>query len=155
MYRSRFRGQSCAQLRRLTGSCVGPRLGRRSIAQPFDEPLSVVPADELPNEPPGLLEGFEAVQVEALLLQRPQKALDDPVTLGFADVEIVIPSHLTSSIQASATYWGSQSHRSFSPRATSFANDPKAWGTPRRIGSSAAQRSPRLATCQPTSSSMP
>ncbi len=43
------------------------------------------------------------------------------------DGEIVIPSHFTSVIQASAMYCGAQSQRIASPRATSFWKPPKAW----------------------------
>src|SRR5438132_5979810 len=50
------------------------------------------------------------------------------------DGDIVIPSHFTSSIHASAMYCGPQSHRIRSPRATSLPNRPKAWRTPCRIG---------------------
>src|SRR5438034_6280166 len=37
--------------------------------------------------------------------------------------------------------------------ATSLPKRPKAWRTPWRMGSSAAQRSPSFAVCQPTTSS--
>jgi hypothetical protein len=66
---------------------------------------------------------------------------------------MVIPNHFTSLIQASAMYWGPQSHRIRRPRATSFAKWPNTWRTPWRSGSRAAQRSPIFAVCQPTSSS--
>src|SRR4029434_578477 len=46
------------------------------------------------------------------------------------DGVIVIPSHFTSLIHASAMYCGPQSQRIRSPRATSFAKRPKAWRTP-------------------------
>src|SRR5213594_878270 len=68
------------------------------------------------------------------------------------DGVIVIPSHFTSLIHASAMYCGPQSHRIRKPRATSFANSPNTWRTPCRRGSSAAQRSPIFAVCQPTGS---
>jgi hypothetical protein len=42
------------------------------------------------------------------------------------DGEIVIPSHFTSLIQASAMYCGPQSQRIASPRAMSFRKSPKA-----------------------------
>src|SRR5262245_23070193 len=66
------------------------------------------------------------------------------------DGEIVHPNHFTSLIQASAMYCGPQSQRSARPRATSLPNRSKAWRTPCRIGSRAAQRSPSFAVCQPT-----
>lgn len=66
---------------------------------------------------------------------------------------MVMPNHFTSLIHASAMYWGPQSQRRRTPRATSLPKTPNACRTPCRIGSSAAQRSPSLATCQPTSSS--
>ena len=50
------------------------------------------------------------------------------------DGEIVIPSHFTSLIHASAMYCGPQSQRIASPRATSFRKSPKAWRTPWRMG---------------------
>src|SRR5947209_18576602 len=60
------------------------------------------------------------------------------------DGVMVIPSHFTSLIHASAMYCGPQSQRIRSPRATSFAKRPNTWRTPWRSGSSAAQRSPIL-----------
>src|SRR2546427_9126875 len=66
---------------------------------------------------------------------------------------MVMPSHFTSLIQASAMYCGPQSHRRRRPRVISLPKAPKACRTPWRIGSSAAQRSPILAVCQPTISS--
>src|SRR5262245_53564496 len=65
---------------------LGPGLRRRSIREALDQPLVVVPGDELGDHPPRLLERLEPVQVEALLLQRPHEALNDAVALGLAHV---------------------------------------------------------------------
>jgi len=51
----------------------------------------------------------------------PLKALQEK--FGFE----LIPNHFTSLIQASAMYWGPQSHRIRRPRATSFAKRPNTW----------------------------
>lgn len=53
---------------------IGSGLSRRPIRQPLDEPLGVVPPDELPDESSGL-KRLKAMQVEALLLQRLEEAL--------------------------------------------------------------------------------
>ena len=71
------------------------------------------------------------------------ESLDEPLGVAAGD---------ELSDVASAMYCGPQSQRIRSPRATSFANRPKAWRTPWLSGSSAAQRSPIFAVCQPTSS---
>lgn len=70
----------------LLAACAAPRLGRRPIAQSFDEPLPVVPHDERRDDRPGLLEALEAVEVQALLLERSHEPLDAPVALGLPDV---------------------------------------------------------------------
>jgi hypothetical protein len=122
------------------------------MAEPLDQPLGVVPRDELPDDAPRLVEGPELVQVDALLLERAHEA---PLHSGSPtyEGEIVQPSHFTSLIQASAIYCGPQSHRIAKPRATSLPNRPKAWRTPWRMGSRAAQLSPSFAVCHPTTSS--
>ena len=51
------------------------------MIQSFDEPLVVVALDEGANDPARLLEGVEAMQPEALFLQRADEALDDAVAL--------------------------------------------------------------------------
>src|SRR5437870_8887056 len=56
------------------------------MAEPLDEPLGVVAGDELGDEPLRLDERLELMEIEALLLQRPHKALDDAVALRLADV---------------------------------------------------------------------
>src|SRR5438132_236165 len=68
---------------------------------------------------------------------------------------MVMPSHFTSLIQASAMYCGPQSHRRRRPRAISLPKAPKACRTPWLIGSSAPQRPPLLAGWQPTTTSPP
>src|SRR5215467_1485849 len=52
----------------------------------LDEPLGVVAHDELADEPTRLGETLEAMEIEALLLQRAHEALDDAVALRLADV---------------------------------------------------------------------
>lgn len=56
------------------------------MAEPLDEPLGVVADDELADEPSRLGEILKAMQIQALLLERPHEALDDAVALGLADV---------------------------------------------------------------------
>src|SRR5207237_9035479 len=56
------------------------------MAEPLDEPLGVVARDELADDPPRLGETLEAMEIEALLLQRSHKALDDTIALRRADV---------------------------------------------------------------------
>ena len=51
---------------------------------PLEKPAVVVALDEGPDHFPGLLEGFEVVQVDALLLERPDEALGDAVALRLA-----------------------------------------------------------------------
>src|SRR3989442_12364731 len=116
------------------------------MAEPLDEPLRVVARDELADDAARLGEILEAMEIDALLLERAHEALDHAVALRLADVRraIVIPSHFTSLIQASAMYCGPQSHRIRSPRATSFANRPKRRPTPCRSGSWAAPRAPLI-----------
>ncbi len=46
---------------------------------PFGEPLTVVRFDELPNHLSRFLDRLEVVQVQTLLLQRPNPTLHDPV----------------------------------------------------------------------------
>src|SRR4029453_1846691 len=74
-----------------SASCGGPPalsscLRRGPVVEPLDQPLVVVAGDELGDDPSPLLQRLEAVEVEALLLERPHKALDDAVALGLADV---------------------------------------------------------------------
>lgn len=70
LYRTRFPGHSSTQLRCLPNLSIGPRLGRRAMPEPLDEPCGVVPLDELADDRPGLLQSLEPMQVETLLLQR-------------------------------------------------------------------------------------
>src|SRR5437667_12410246 len=56
------------------------------MAEPLDEPLGVVARDELADDPPRLGEILEAMEIEALLLQRSHEALDDAIALRLADV---------------------------------------------------------------------
>src|SRR5690349_22080394 len=56
------------------------------MAQPLDEPLAIVPRDELADDPARLGEILEAMEIEALLLQRAHEAFDDAVALRLADV---------------------------------------------------------------------
>src|SRR5262249_43165352 len=56
------------------------------MAKSLDEPLGVVARDELADEPARVGETLEAMEIEALLLERPHEALDDAIALRFADV---------------------------------------------------------------------
>src|SRR5690349_3540995 len=56
------------------------------MAEALDQPLGVVPCDELTDDLLRLLEARELVQVDALLLERAHEALDDAVALGLAHV---------------------------------------------------------------------
>src|SRR5512132_804886 len=65
---------------------LGPRLGRGPVAEALDQPLVVVAVDERGNHPARRLQRLEAMQVEALLLERPHEPLDHAVALGLAHV---------------------------------------------------------------------
>src|SRR5262245_24250986 len=125
------------------------------MAEPLDQPLGVVTLDELADDSARLDETLEAMKIEALLLERPHEPLDDAIAFRLADVRRSDghpqPLHLVDP-GIGDVYCGPQSHRIRSPRATSFAKRPNTWRTPWRSGSSAAQRSPIFAVCQPTSS---
>src|SRR5262249_14041511 len=56
------------------------------MTEPLDEPLGVVARDELADDPACLGETPEAMEIEALLLERAHEALDDAIALRFADV---------------------------------------------------------------------
>src|SRR5512132_1230674 len=56
------------------------------MTEPLDEPLGVVPRDELADEPARLGEVLEAMEIEALLLERAHEALNDAVALRLPDV---------------------------------------------------------------------
>src|SRR5262245_63015242 len=56
------------------------------MAEPLDEPFGVVARDELADDPAGFGKTLEAMQIEALLLERPHEAFDDAVALRLADV---------------------------------------------------------------------
>src|SRR5438093_8760311 len=56
------------------------------MAESLDEPLGVVPRDELADDPARLGETLEAMEIEALLLERAHEALDDAIALRLADV---------------------------------------------------------------------
>src|SRR5206468_96470 len=56
------------------------------MAEPLDEPLGVVARNELADDPARLGEALEAMEIEALLLERPHEPLDDAIALGLADV---------------------------------------------------------------------
>ena len=47
------------------------------MAESLDEPLGVVPGDELADDPAHLRERLEAMEIEALLLERPHEPLND------------------------------------------------------------------------------
>src|SRR6266567_5959260 len=64
----------------------GPRGHRRLMAESLDEPLGVIARDELPDDPVRLGETLEAMEIEALLLQRPHEPLDDAVALRLPDI---------------------------------------------------------------------
>jgi hypothetical protein len=103
------------------------------MAVTLDEPCTVVPLDERRDIALGVREIREPVQPQALLLQRPHVALDDPVALWFPD-ERRIPSHRSSAPNARAVYCGPQSLRIVSPLAMSLRNPPNAYRTPWGIG---------------------
>src|SRR5499426_765467 len=56
------------------------------MAESLDEPFGVVARDELADDPARVGEALEAMEIEALLLERAHEALDDAVALGLADV---------------------------------------------------------------------
>src|SRR5213593_2560290 len=56
------------------------------MAEPLDEPLGVVPRDELADDPARLGETLEAMEIETLLLEGPHESLDDAIALRLADV---------------------------------------------------------------------
>src|SRR5262245_30783981 len=56
------------------------------MAEPLDQPLGVVARDELADDPVRLGETLEAMEIEALLLERPHESLDDAIAFGLADV---------------------------------------------------------------------
>src|SRR5260370_5531896 len=56
------------------------------MAVPLEQPLCVVALDELRDHPPRFVERREVVEVQALLFQRPDPALHDPVAFGLPDV---------------------------------------------------------------------
>src|SRR5215813_9553898 len=56
------------------------------MPEPLDEPLAIVARDELADDPARLGEILEAMEIEALLLERAHEALDDAVALWLADV---------------------------------------------------------------------
>src|SRR5215510_6673045 len=56
------------------------------MAESLDEPLGVVARDELADDPARLGETLEAMEIEALLLERPHEPLDDAIALRLADV---------------------------------------------------------------------
>src|SRR5215468_12422538 len=56
------------------------------MAEALDEPLGVVAGDELADDPARFGQTLEAMEIEALLLQRAHEALDDAVALRLADV---------------------------------------------------------------------
>ena len=56
------------------------------MAEPLDEPLGVVASDELADDCARFGQRREAMQVEALLLQRPHEAFRHAVALRLADV---------------------------------------------------------------------
>jgi hypothetical protein len=107
------------------------------VLQAFDEPLGVVPSDELPDEPPRLREARELVQVDALFLERAHEAFGDAIALWFADVRrrdrAPEPLHLVDPgvgdvLRAPVTAQRQAARQS-------LPNRPKAGRTPWRIGS--------------------
>src|SRR2546430_14439269 len=56
------------------------------MAEPLDEPRGVVARNELANDPPRLSESREAMEIEALPLQRAHEALDHAVALRLPNV---------------------------------------------------------------------
>src|SRR5207249_3628126 len=100
-----------------------------------------------------LLQVAELVQVEALLLQRPHEPLRAPVALGLADERRRVgEAPALDLVHEGVRRVLPQSCRRATPMATFGAIEPKLVIIPCRIGSSAAQRSPIFATCQPITS---
>src|SRR5207245_10409664 len=60
------------------------------MIQSFDQPLVVVALDKGPNDSAGLVERFEAMQPQALFLERADEALDDAVALRLADKRVAV-----------------------------------------------------------------
>ena len=56
------------------------------MPQALDEPLRVVPLDELGDERARLLKALERMEGHALLLERAHESFGDPVALGLPDV---------------------------------------------------------------------
>src|SRR5215467_3028372 len=56
------------------------------MAEPLDEPFGVVPRDEFTDDPVCLGEILEAMEIEALLLQRAHEALAHAIALRLADL---------------------------------------------------------------------
>src|SRR5215831_19861841 len=55
------------------------------MAESLDQPLGVVARDKLADDPARLGETLKAMEIEALLLERPHEPLDDAMALRFAD----------------------------------------------------------------------
>jgi hypothetical protein len=127
-YGPRVRGAS-AESSRCGPPALGPGLRGGPVVEAFDQPLVVVAVDELGDHLPGLLKRLEAVEYRHCSFSVRMKRSITPLHCGSPtyDGEIVIPSHFTSLIQASAMYCGPQSQRIANPRATSFRTSPKAW----------------------------
>lgn len=81
-FRDTWAGQSGSPLQD-----VAAGLGWGPVTVPLDEPLLVVVLHERTDGAARPLEAREVVQVEALLLQRPEPSLHDPVASRFADVD--------------------------------------------------------------------
>ena len=54
------------------------------MAEPLDEPLGVVPRNELADESVRLGEVLEAMEIQALLFERAHEALNDAIALRLA-----------------------------------------------------------------------
>jgi hypothetical protein len=75
--RSRFMDHAAAQRQ--------ARTRRRRVPEPLDEPLGVIASDELADDAPRLGQALEAMEIEALLLERAHEA-HHSVAFGLADV---------------------------------------------------------------------
>lgn len=59
-------------------------LQRRTIAKALKEPEAIVVVDKLRDDGPCFFDGFKAVEIKHLFLQRSIEALDDTIAFGTA-----------------------------------------------------------------------
>src|SRR6186713_3511647 len=60
------------------------------MIESFDDPLVVIALDEGFDDPAGLLQALEAMEPEALFLQRADEAFDDAVALRLPDIRVAM-----------------------------------------------------------------